>query len=276
MGRRVAAFAAEILPPVLAAALLLASRLRRARRRLLRSLLSPPDGRGRRRLSVSHRTALPAAALVPGGRIRRRRGRILTGRELAWFAVSAMVTLGLVAIAPTLGIPLSFGQPEPVAVFLRATDSPSLATASPPAERARALPRTEPYRIVWPFEITDGLTFGPEGAIRTRLAGLEGPPRDAVCSDRDGRPWACGLQARAALNNITRRQDLDCEPVGPSDGEVVVARCRGEVDVARELVLAGFARSADRDPALEAAEDEARREGRGLWNGGWTVRIAAR
>ena len=213
---------------------------------------------------------------MPGGRIRRRRGRLASGRELAWLAISAGTTLALVAIAPWAGMPLSFGQPEPLPVFLRSTDSPSFAVASPAAAGPQAAARTEPYRIAWPYEITDGLTFGPEGAIRTRLAGLEGPPRDAVCSDRDGRPWACGLQARAALNNVTRRQDLACEPVAPSDGEVVLARCRGEVDVARELVLAGFARSVGRDPALEAAEDEARRDGRGLWNGGWTVRIAAR
>ncbi len=136
--------------------------------------------------------------------------------------------------------------------------------------------RVEPYRIAWPYDIADGLTFGPEGALKTRLAGLEGPARDAVCNDRNGQPWACGLQARAALNNVTRRQNLLCDPVAPPAGGAVPARCRGDLDLARELVLAGFARPSSRDPTLEAAAEEARRAERGLWNGGWTIRTSVR
>lgn len=134
----------------------------------------------------------------------------------------------------------------------------------------------EPYRIAWPFDIADGLTFGPEGATKTRLAGLEGPPRDAVCNDRNGQPWACGLQARAALNNATRRQTLACEPVTAPVGGILTARCGGDIDLARELVLAGFARPAGPDSALDVALDDARRNERGLWNGGWTIRTSVR
>ncbi|MDB5511575.1 MAG: hypothetical protein JWR08_1058 [Enterovirga sp.] len=203
----------------------------------------------------------------------------------------------LVAVALVGGVAVSFGWlpvPRQLQEASRADAAPrpaplpaSAALPEPPSSRLPkvaldpiATGRTEgpgePYRIAWPYDITDGLTFGPEGAVKTRLAGLEGPPRDAVCNDRDQRPWACGLQARAALNNITRRQALLCQPAGAPQGGVIPARCSGEIDVARELVLAGFARTSAPDPRLEQAEDEARQAGRGMWNGAWTVRIAGR
>jgi endonuclease YncB( thermonuclease family) len=167
--------------------------------------------------------------------------------------------------APALAAP---AIRPPVVLVAKEADEPVTTTQSTIAR--------ERYEISWPFDIADGLTFGPEGAVKTRLAGLDGPPRDAVCSDRHGQPWACGLQARATLNNVTRRHTLSCQPVGRQDGRAVAAACTGAVDVARELVLAGFARPVGRDTLLELAEDEARRNERGMWNGGWTIRMAVR
>lgn len=200
--------------------------------------------------------------------------------------ISLLAALGSVdpALWSTSPVPSSINLALPSRV------SPIVATAAPaPTQAAVQFPKQDAtslqsvvqmldtYKVAWPYDIVDGLTFGPEGAAKTHLAGLEGPARDAVCKDKFDQPWACGLQARAALNNVTRRQALTCTPSGPfKPGLPIPARCRGEVDVARELVAAGFARPTGRDPDLESAEDEARRNERGLWNGGWTVRMAAR
>ena len=209
--------------------------------------------------------------------------------------------VALAALVIALALPRLLAGPEPTPlVEPRTTGSARTEAAPPPVassaedtrRTARLIPpaklrdepvsppqasqQLEPYRIAWPFEITDGLTFGPEGALKTRLVGLEGPSRDAVCNDRNGQPWACGLQARAALNNATRRQNLTCQPIAPPAAGAVPARCTGEIDVARELVLAGFARPTGGDPALDAAAEDARRNERGLWNGSWTIRQAIR
>lgn len=214
-----------------------------------------------------------------------------TRRRPDWMAAVflaglATLTAGLGSMAP----PHWFmnARPNPLAfVSLRSTISasteasavvpePQLATRDETSLRA-VDPKPDTYTVNWPYDILDGLTFGPEGAAKTHLSGLEGPARDAVCNDKFNQPWACGLQARAALNNVTRRQTLTCTPLAPfQPGSAIPARCTGEIDVARELVTAGFARPTSRNPDLEQAEDDARRNERGLWNGGWTVRISAR
>jgi endonuclease YncB( thermonuclease family) len=217
-------------------------------------------------------------------------------REVVLLGTIALVTLLVVLAVPHIPGLLQLAQVrEPAS---RPAGSPQrLSSASPvtapeaprearpvvsaklqdePASPLRGSLQLEPYRIAWPYDITDGLTFGPEGALKTRLGGLEGPARDAVCNDRNGQPWACGLQARAALNNVTRRQNLLCDPIAEPTGSTVPARCRGDLDLARELVLAGFARPTGRDPELEAAAQEAQAAERGLWNGGWTIRVTVR
>lgn len=227
-----------------------------------------------------------AVALKPSGRSKRGGFVQLTLAQIPSLAVLAVVC-GLAISFGWLQIPREQHErssAERAVPLVPAAISAAVAATPPTASKAALEPVTprrsdgpgEPYEISWPYDIADGLTFGPEGAVKTRLAGLEGPPRDAVCNDRDQRPWACGLQARAALNNITRRQALLCNPLGAPQGGLIPARCAGEIDVARELVLAGFARASVPDPRLEQAEDEARQAQRGLWNGGWTVRIAAR
>lgn len=228
-----------------------------------------------------------AALLRPSGRAWKGRGVLALG------ALGAVAAIAAALLVPSDGEPprLRLGlEPPNILDDLGGipTTTASVSSRAPAAgagsSRIRALPgpgtdtasQAEPYRIAWPFDIADGITFGPEGATKTRLAGLEGPARDAVCNDREGRPWACGLQARAALNNITRQQKLVCDPAGAPSAAIVPARCRGEVDVARELVLAGFARPTGPEPALDTAVEEARGAERGLWNGGWTIRTAIR
>ena len=132
-------------------------------------------------------------------------------------------------------------------------------------------PRTslQPYTFGPPFQIDDGLTFGPDKALRTRLSGLTGPGRDAVCRDQDDRLWACGLQARAALNNLIAKRQVRCTPTAPSDS-IVPARCVADgVELGRRLVELGYARS---EVEYAAEMDRARAANAGMWNGGWRLR----
>ncbi len=121
--------------------------------------------------------------------------------------------------------------------------------------------------------LQDGLTFGPDGAVPTRLAGLVGPSREAVCQDEERHLWACGLQARAALNNLIRRSEVRCVPLSAATEGVLEARCSVDgQDLGTELVKAGFARGKSRGLEFTAAEANAERNKLGLWNGGWAIR----
>lgn len=194
------------------------------------------------------------------------------------FAVAVLaVTYGLlVVVRPPAAPPAErttvapISPPVPASPPIPASPPRTIVAAPKSVERAdlKPDPRTslEPYTFGPPFQIDDGLTFGPEKAVRTRLSGLAGPGRDAVCRDKDGYLWACGLQARAALNNLIRARQVTCTPTGPS-GEVVPATCVTDgVDLGRRLVELGYARS---ETDHRAEMDRARAANAGMWNGGW-------
>lgn len=111
------------------------------------------------------------------------------------------------------------------------------------------------------------------------LGGIDGPGALAVCEDENKALWACGLQARSALYNLIRLENVRCEPFALDDAGRAGAAgpapstcfSRGQ-NVAVELVRAGFARPAGLpDRAMAGAEAEAREAVRGMWRGGWRV-----
>lgn len=191
------------------------------------------------------------------------------------FAVAVLaVAYGLLVVArPPAAPPAALTTVAPLPPPVSASPPRTIAAAPKSAERADPTPdpraSLEPYTFGPPFQIDDGLTFGPDRAVRTRLSGLIGPGRDAVCRDKDDRLWACGLQARAALNNLIAKRQVRCTPTGPSDS-VVPARCvADDVDLGRRLVELGYARS---QVDYTAEMDRARAANAGMWNGGWRLR----
>ena len=86
--------------------------------------------------------------------------------------------------------------------------------------------------------------------------------------------WGCGLQARAALNNLIRQKDVVCRPTGErSPQHVPVAHCQtGTTRLDRALVAQGFARPLGDDALLARDMAEAKAAERGLLNGGWKIR----
>jgi endonuclease YncB( thermonuclease family) len=128
------------------------------------------------------------------------------------------------------------------------------------------------FQLSPPYDIRDGISFA-SGDVTVTLAGLATVPRDAVCFNDAKLQWACGLWARAALNNLLRGAEATC--FGDRHGAQPVqvsCRVRG-TDLAATLVRAGFARPLD--GTAFAADIAVARAGRlGLWNGEWTIREA--
>lgn len=129
-----------------------------------------------------------------------------------------------------------------------------------------------------PFQPVEARIFKND-AQTVILGGIDGPGALAVCEDENKALWACGLQARSALYNLIRLENVRCEPFALDDAGHATAtgpapsKCfsRG-LNVAVELVRAGFARPVGLpDRAMANAEEEARAAVRGMWRGGWRV-----
>lgn len=124
--------------------------------------------------------------------------------------------------------------------------------------------------IVGKPRVVDGDTLDFSGRL-VRLFGIDALEIDQVCG-ADGRYWACGKEAHwAALNRVSPHW-VTCVVAaaggaGP-DAAVCYLAGAGQVDLNAWLVAQGWA-LADRDAteAYVAAEDAARRAGRGLWRG---------
>lgn len=197
--------------------------------------------------------------------MRLRHGRTRGLRRGDWIALVAILAVAASAPAFLLFQPNRRPNPEqPVANAGPVPPTPKAdirVVAAPPATR---------YVLQPPFDVEDALTFGPEKAARTRLVDLEGPQAESVCLDKDGRPWACGLAARAALYNAIRLRPIECEPVRLTAG-LQLSRCSSDKgDLGRQMVAQGFARPPN---GIDTPELSAAREaGLGLWNGGWRLR----
>jgi endonuclease YncB( thermonuclease family) len=141
------------------------------------------------------------------------------------------------------------------------------------AEAPASAREARTYDLSPPYVVLNGLTFRA-GDNTIRIADAEGPDRHAVCLDRAGVLWACGLRARAAFNNLIGHRPLRCERTDVGAAGEIIAKCVVDGrDVASALTAGGWARPL---PASARAYDEEAREaeraGHGLWNGNWRMR----
>jgi endonuclease YncB( thermonuclease family) len=136
-------------------------------------------------------------------------------------------------------------------------------------------PRTAAFvdrlRLTPPYGAVDSVVFDTLHQ-RLRLYGVWPVARDAVCRGDDGRRLACGLMARAALQNHIAGKEVVCDRMfglAEPTSEPIEVRCRldGE-DLALRMIRAGWAFPSPRAGRLEQeALDEAMRARRGWWNG---------
>ncbi len=124
----------------------------------------------------------------------------------------------------------------------------------------------------------DSLTIGSGKDLRTiRLQEIDAPEYRQTCRDARGVSWACGKDARSALQSIVKAGGLRCKVAATDSYHRIIGTCAvpGVDDIGREMVRRGMAVSGaetttsrfnDGGPYLRE-EAEAAREKRGLWRG---------
>jgi len=126
-----------------------------------------------------------------------------------------------------------------------------------------------------PYDAVDAVLFDTLDT-RIRLAGVWPVARDEVCLDEARRRFACGLQARASLQNFMRGKTVVCRPMfgtGQRRDGIVEAHCTADGEsLALYQVAAGFAFPArSEDGALATALAEARARKAGVWLGDYQI-----
>jgi endonuclease YncB( thermonuclease family) len=110
--------------------------------------------------------------------------------------------------------------------------------------------------------VRDPVTVAISGA-RYRLEAIEPPSEAAVCGER-----SCADAATEELAQFVSGHEVACTKVRRLGHGFFLASCRIEddEDAAEHLLRQGLAQpGADASPTLQAAAEEARLAGRGLW-----------
>jgi endonuclease YncB( thermonuclease family) len=108
------------------------------------------------------------------------------------------------------------------------------------------------------------------GGVKVRLFGIDAPDLEQRCATPTGASYACGLSALTALEELTWRRTVRCEPKdAPGRDRTTAATCFvGQQDLAAEMVRRGWAIAAPRESEAYAVEQaKARQARRGLWSG---------
>lgn len=109
-----------------------------------------------------------------------------------------------------------------------------------------------------------------EAALTIRLTGLDAVEYRQDCGRADGSRWACGREARTAIEMLAGGGPLHCELAAKDIYRRTLATCRTQpfpegIDLGAEMVRAGWAVATSDAYLLEEAEAQARR--RGIWQG---------
>lgn len=123
--------------------------------------------------------------------------------------------------------------------------------------------RVATVRMQGVARVVDGDTLRL-GGERIRLKGIDAPELDQTCR-RDDVRYACGRQARAALERLAGGAPVRCTGWERDRHGRLLAVCHaGESDLNAAMVMSGWAVAFG---AYTAEESQARRERRGLWAG---------
>jgi endonuclease YncB( thermonuclease family) len=118
-------------------------------------------------------------------------------------------------------------------------------------------------------QVIDGDTISLASA-RIRLWGIDAPERDQTCHGKNGGNYECGRDSAAVLLELTRGRRVECTQRDTDRYGGVVAVCRtesGELNAA--MVRRGWAVDFTKYSGgrYQSDEQQARREGLGIWAG---------
>jgi endonuclease YncB( thermonuclease family) len=116
--------------------------------------------------------------------------------------------------------------------------------------------------------IVDGDTLAI-GATKVRLEGIDAPETDQVCLNANGDHWACGIEARDQLAEHIGGREIRCSSNDIDAYRRTLATCYfGDEDLNGWMVQRGWALAYVKySSAYRQAEEEARTNQRGLWQG---------
>lgn len=125
------------------------------------------------------------------------------------------------------------------------------------------------YMLLAHPKAVDGRTFTDDYGNVYRLHAIDAPDIEQSCLAADGREYACGKEARDALDRMIDGI-LTCDPVNAGATDTRPVRCQDFAgrDIAARLIAAGWALT-DRSVGLDYVWDEMEAEARarGLWQG---------
>jgi endonuclease YncB( thermonuclease family) len=125
--------------------------------------------------------------------------------------------------------------------------------------------------VAQPARVIDGDTLEIAGG-HVRLIGIDAPEDRQLCQ-RDGRDWACGDEATAALGELVAGVRVRRDVLGRDRWRRALAVCfAGGIELNREMVRQGWAlafypKRGVPGPSYDAEQLEAEQEQRGLWSG---------
>jgi endonuclease YncB( thermonuclease family) len=130
--------------------------------------------------------------------------------------------------------------------------------------------------------VIDGDTLDIHGS-RIRIWGIDAPESDQLCRDEDSTQYRCGAKAANDLDAMIARRPVTCVDIDERSYNRVVAVCSvAGVDIADWLTRSGNALDWPKysKGAYGDAQAEAKREGRGMWEGSfvepWKYRACRR
>ena len=115
-------------------------------------------------------------------------------------------------------------------------------------------------------EVYDGDTMEIWGQ-RTCLYGIDAFELNQTCLNAHGKPWRCGIAAKATLAARIEGEALRCLVVEEDQDGCYLSRCRVDdgSDLGAYMVLSGLALANTGDYVVEEAD--ARQRGAGAWEG---------
>lgn len=107
------------------------------------------------------------------------------------------------------------------------------------------------------------------GARRIRLLGIDSPEYRQYCYDKNHKRYSCGIKAKQHMEKLVSAGNVECREKGVDRYKRSLCVCySGDKDLNEEMVRSGWAVVyRDEGAGYAAAEKEAKKHRRGIWQG---------